>query len=214
MFLSAVAAGKYLAFPAAQFLLSTCDCSSQYDWITVMPYCTVWLQRHTPAASSDNWSLTLTDTSTLHQFFITLYLGCLSNSALSSRFLCWRSTVRVTTDVTLINVASTMVGARLDNAILYETSKSNIQRIQRSQNSIARIVTDKGDPKTSRASDSFMKFCTLIYIYIYIYITSVLTQWLKIAERIEYKVALLTFKALTTGKPDCTCLTSFSSALQ
>jgi len=27
-------------------------------------------------------------------------------------------------------------------------------------------------------------------------------HWLKKAERIEYKVALLTFKALTTGKPD------------
>jgi len=36
------------------------------------------------------------------------------------------------------------------------------------------------------------------------HITPVLARlhWLKIAERIEYKVALLMFKALTTGKPE------------
>jgi len=78
-----------------------------------------------------------------------------------------------------------MVSTRLDycNAILNGTSKSNIQKLQRAQNSIARIVTG------TRRSE---------------HITPVLArlQWLKIAERIEYKVALLTLKALTTGKPD------------
>jgi len=91
---------------------------------------------------------------------------------------------RVTTDVAL-TIASTMVGARLDycNSILHGTSKSNIQKLQRAQNCIARIVTG------TRRSE---------------HITPVLARlhWLKIAERIEYKVALLTFKALTTGKPD------------
>ena len=91
---------------------------------------------------------------------------------------------RVTTDVAL-TVASTMVGARLDyrNAILYGTTKSNVQKLQRVQNSIARIVT--GTRRTE-------------------HITPVLARlhWLKIAERIEYKVALLTFKALTTHRPD------------
>ena len=78
-----------------------------------------------------------------------------------------------------------MVGARLDycNAILYGTTKSNVQKLQRVQNSIARIVT--GTRRTE-------------------HITPVLARlhWLKIAERIEYKVALLTFKALTTHRPD------------
>jgi len=91
---------------------------------------------------------------------------------------------RVTTNVALI-MASTMVGARLDycNAILHGMSKSNIQKLQRTQNSIARIVTGMGRSE---------------------HIASVLAQlhWLKIAERIEYKVALLSFKALTTGKPN------------
>jgi len=49
---------------------------------------------------------------------------------------------RVTTLVAL-TIASTMVGARVDycNAILHGTSKSNIQKLQRAQNSIAHIVT-------------------------------------------------------------------------
>jgi hypothetical protein len=49
---------------------------------------------------------------------------------------------RVNTDVAL-TIASTMVGAQLDyyNAIFYGTSKSNIQKLQRAQNSIARVVT-------------------------------------------------------------------------
>jgi len=61
-----------------------------------------------------------------------------------------------------------MVGARLDycNAILHGTSQSNIQKLQRAHNSIARIVTG-----TRRLE----------------HITPVLARlhWLKIAERIE-----------------------------
>ena len=78
-----------------------------------------------------------------------------------------------------------MVGVRLDycNAILYGTSKSNIQKLQRAQNSIARIVT--GTRRSEHITPVFARL-----------------HWLKIAERIEYKVALLTFKALTTCKPD------------
>jgi hypothetical protein len=73
------------------------------------------------------------------------------------------------------------VCSRLDycNAILYGTSKSNIQKLQRVQNSLARIVTG------IRSSD---------------HITPVLARlhWLKIADRINYKVALLTFKVVTS----------------
>jgi len=45
---------------------------------------------------------------------------------------------------------STMVGARLDycNAIFHGTNKSNIQKLQSAQNSIARIVTGTGDQNT------------------------------------------------------------------
>lgn len=85
---------------------------------------------------------------------------------------------------TAITVASTMIGARLDycNSILYGTSKSNIQRLQRVQNTLARIVT--GTRRRER-------------------ITPVLARlhWLPLAMRIEYKVALLTFKVVTTQQP-------------
>jgi len=78
-----------------------------------------------------------------------------------------------------------MVGAKLDycNAILHGKSESNIQKLQRAQNSIARIVTG------TRRSEHITPVLTRLHL-------------LKIAERIEYKVALLTFKAVTTGKSD------------
>jgi len=85
---------------------------------------------------------------------------------------------RVTIDVAL-TIASTMVSARLDNcnAILHRTSKSNIQKQQRAQNSIACIVT----------GTRWLEHITPVLARLH---------WLKIADRIECKVALLTFKAL------------------
>ena len=84
-----------------------------------------------------------------------------------------------------LSIASTMVSARIDycNAVLHETSKSNINKLQRVQNSLARIVTG------ARKSD---------------HITPVLASlhWLPVSSRIEYKVALLTFKILTLRQPD------------
>src|SRR5664279_2404908 len=87
-------------------------------------------------------------------------------------------------DDTARTVASSMVGARLDycNSILYGTTTNNINKLQRVQNSLARVVTG-----TRR----------------YDHITSVLADlhWLKIQERITYKIALLTFKTVTTNRP-------------
>ena len=74
-----------------------------------------------------------------------------------------------------------MIGARLDycNLILHGTSIANIQKLQRVQNSLARISTG------TRRSE---------------HITPVLERlhWLPLAMRVEYKVALLTFKVVTT----------------
>ena len=82
-------------------------------------------------------------------------------------------------------IASSMVGSRLDycNSLLYETSASSIARLQRLQNSLARIVTLT--PKRH-------------------HITPVMAglHWLPIAARINFKIAALTFKILTTGQPD------------
>jgi len=65
-----------------------------------------------------------------------------------------------------------MVGARLDycNAILHGTSKSNIQTLQGAQNSIASIAT--GTRRSEHITPALARL-----------------RRLKIAERIEYKVA-------------------------
>jgi len=94
----------------------------------------------------------------------------------------------VNTDVALTKASTIiiiiMVGARLHycNAILHGMSKCNIQKPQRAHNSIARIVTG------TRRSEHITPLPARLH-------------WLKIAERIEYKVAVLTFRSLTTGKP-------------
>jgi len=83
-----------------------------------------------------------------------------------------------------LSVASAIVGARLDycNSVLYGTSKSNIQRLQRIQNSLARIVT--GTKRTEHISPVLARL-----------------HWLPLIMRVEYKVALMTFKIVTTQQP-------------
>ena len=78
-----------------------------------------------------------------------------------------------------------MVCARLDycNAVLYGTSKSNIQKLQRLQNSLARVVTG------TRRSDRIQPVLARLH-------------WLNIADRITYKVALLMYKVVTSQKPE------------
>jgi len=77
-----------------------------------------------------------------------------------------------------------MIGTRIDycNAILYWTTKANVHKLQRVQNSIARIVTG-----TKITEDITPVFAQL--------------HWLIIAEAIKRKVALLPFKARTTHQP-------------
>ena len=67
-----------------------------------------------------------------------------------------------------------MVGDRIDycNAVLFGTTKSNIQKLQRVQNSLARIVT--GSTRSEQIKPVLARL-----------------HWLTIAERIEYKVALM-----------------------
>jgi len=77
-----------------------------------------------------------------------------------------------------------LVSSRLDycNSILYGTSSSNLNKLQRVQNALARSVmmTKKHE-----------------------HITPVLARlhWLPVSARIQFKIALLTFKTLTTNQP-------------
>ena len=81
-------------------------------------------------------------------------------------------------------IASCIVGSRLDycNSVLYGTSKQNVHKLQLIQNTLARVVVG------ARKRD---------------HITPVLRQlhWLPVVYRIQYKIAILTFKAITTDKP-------------
>jgi len=82
-------------------------------------------------------------------------------------------------------VACSIVSTRLDycNSLLYGTSQKNISKLQRVQNSLARVVADKR--------------CRREHIH------PVLKElhWLPIAQRVEYKLALMTFKVLTLSQP-------------
>jgi fibrillarin-like rRNA methylase len=81
-------------------------------------------------------------------------------------------------------VACSIVSTRLDycNSLLYGTTAANIQKLQRIQNTLARVVVG------ARRRDS---------------ITPILQDlhWLPIEQRITYKVALITHKVLQERQP-------------
>ena len=77
-----------------------------------------------------------------------------------------------------------IVGSRLDycSSLLYGISAKNLQKLQRVQNNLARITLMV--PRRSSAEP------LLRYLH-----------WLPVAQRIKYKIAMLTHRALTTGQP-------------
>jgi hypothetical protein len=81
-------------------------------------------------------------------------------------------------------IACSVVSTRLDycNSLLYKTKVANIQKLQRVQNSLARVVarSHRRDHMTPVLKD---------------------LHWLPVKQRIEYKVALVTHKVLATGQP-------------
>ena len=81
-------------------------------------------------------------------------------------------------------VAAAIVGSRLDfcNSLLAGTSVSNLARLQRVQNILARVVAQKP------------RFC---------HITSVLSDlhWLPVRHRISFKIAAVTYRVLQFQQP-------------
>ena len=88
------------------------------------------------------------------------------------------------TDDTARAVAVALVQSRLDycNSILYGISKSNLTKLQRVQNSVARIVLRR-HPHCSSA-DLLREL-----------------HWLPIEERIKFKLATITYNALSSHQP-------------
>ena len=81
-------------------------------------------------------------------------------------------------------IAAAIVGSRLDfcNSLLAGTSVSNLTRLQRVQNTLARVVAQKP------------RFC---------HITPVLSDlhWLPVRHRISFKIAMVTFRVLQSQQP-------------
>ena len=77
-----------------------------------------------------------------------------------------------------------MVSTRLDycNSLLYGMTECNMNKLQRVQNTLARLVTNS----SSRC-----------------HITPILAElhWLPVKARIEYKIALLAYRTMTTERP-------------
>jgi len=81
-------------------------------------------------------------------------------------------------------IAASIVGSRLDycNSLLYGMSQANIDRLQRAQNVLARVVAQA--PSTISSADIRRNL-----------------HWLPINHGISYKLSLLTWKALYTAEP-------------
>jgi hypothetical protein len=81
-------------------------------------------------------------------------------------------------------VACSIVSSRLDycNSLLYGTTEKNIAKLQRVQNALARVVTQ------SVRRDHIRPVLKDLH-------------WLPVAERVQYKVALITKKILSNRQP-------------
>ena len=81
-------------------------------------------------------------------------------------------------------VACSIVSTRIDycNSLLYGVSMKNIQRLQRTQNTLARVVSGV------KMRDHIRPVLRDLH-------------WLPVQQRIQYKVALITHKVLKTGQP-------------
>ena len=83
-------------------------------------------------------------------------------------------------------LANALVSSRLDycNSLLHSIPKVHLDKLQRVQNSLARVVT-----KSTRFTSSRPLLKRL--------------HWLPIASRIDFKIAILTYKAVHLKQPPC-----------
>ena len=87
-------------------------------------------------------------------------------------------------EATANKLACSIVNARLDycNSILYHTSNNNINQLQRTQNSLARVVCSV--PRRTSAAPLLKRL-----------------HWLPVEKRIEYKIASITHQVMTAESP-------------
>jgi len=83
------------------------------------------------------------------------------------------------------SVTSSLVCSRLDyaNSLLFGTTQKNISRLQRVQNTLARVVASHALPRGTRSSDIRQDL-----------------HWLPNEQRIEFKLATLTYNILNSSQ--------------
>jgi len=84
------------------------------------------------------------------------------------------------------SVASSLVCSRLDyaNSLFFGTTQKNINRLQFVQNALAGVVASHALPRGTRSSDILQDL-----------------HWLPIDQRIEFKLATLTYNILNSSQP-------------
>jgi len=84
------------------------------------------------------------------------------------------------------SVASFLVCSRLDyaNSLFFGTTQKNINQLQRVQNTLARVAASHAVPRGTRSSDIPQGL-----------------RWLPIDQRIEFKLATLTYNILNSSQP-------------
>ena len=94
------------------------------------------------------------------------------------------------TDDMAKSIATALVSSRIDycNSLLYGTSGANIDRIQRVQNSLARVVSNCYHNRSSDQPVSSAKLLNNLH-------------WLPVKHRIDFKIATLTYKLLSSNQP-------------
>ena len=85
---------------------------------------------------------------------------------------------------TATTLANSLVSSKLDycNSLYSGISQTNLNKLQRIQNSLARVITNT--PKYQHITPTLKKL-----------------HWLPIKQRIDYKICLLTYKTLTNQQP-------------
>jgi hypothetical protein len=89
----------------------------------------------------------------------------------------------VLTDEMAMSIAVALIQSRLDyaNSVLYHTSATNINKLQRIQNTAARLVLPYSHLSTNNRLAQL--------------------HWLPISRRIEFKLAIITYRLLNTEQP-------------
>jgi len=84
------------------------------------------------------------------------------------------------------SVASSLVCCCLDyaNSLLFGTTQKNINRLQRVRNTLARVAASHALLRGTRSSDIFQNL-----------------HWLPIDQRIEFKLATLTYNIMNSSQP-------------